>query len=180
MKLELADPILWQSVQTQIDSDFGEGVTRSILANRVPAVIAREGSQSIYLIPYDWMTLADENLDDFEMHHIGLWLGDMVDERFRLGLPILEHLSTLTENIIIVNRLSAESFTYGKSIIKEGVVRLNTTLKRRQRVVVIDQDGQVIGLAALSIDGERLVRLSKEKLVAKNLVDIGWYLRRMG
>ncbi|MFW9918658.1 MAG: PUA domain-containing protein [Candidatus Thorarchaeota archaeon] len=180
MKPEFIDPVLWESVMKQMDSDFGEGITNKILGNLAPAVIEHGDTKSMYLVPNDWMSMVDEDFNDFEVRYLGIWLGDMIKDRLRLSLPILEKLSTLTENIIVVNKKSAEAFTYGRSILKEGVASLSATLERGKRVIVKDQQGHVLGLAVLSVDGRLLEKLGKEKLVAKNLVDIGWYLRRLG
>ena len=57
---------------------------------------------------------------------------------------------------------------------------MNPDLKRGQRVLVLNKDRECLGIASLSIDASILNRLSKEKLVGKNLVDIGWFIRRLG
>ncbi|MFW9800739.1 MAG: hypothetical protein ACFFD9_09900, partial [Candidatus Thorarchaeota archaeon] len=56
-------------------------------------------------------------------------------------------------------------------------VELESGLKRGQRVLVLNKDRECLGLAALSVDGSKLNRLAGERLVAKNLVDIGAYVR---
>ena len=99
------------------------------------------------------------------------------DGRFRLSLQILDALAKVTDRILKVSRQGAESFTYSRSILKESVIKLGTHLKRDQRVIVVNKDGEVLGLAALSVDGNKLKRLAKDRLVGKNLVDIGAYLR---
>ncbi|MHA2071727.1 MAG: PUA domain-containing protein [Candidatus Thorarchaeota archaeon] len=101
----------------------------------------------------------------------------MTKERFRLSLQILGPLAELTDRVLVVSRQGAESFTYSRSILKESVIKLDPHLKRGQRVIVLNKNGEVLGLAALSIDGNKLKRLARNRLVGKNLVDIGAYLR---
>jgi len=60
------------------------------------------------------------------------------------------------------------------------VIEIGLELRRGQLVVVEDRDGNAIGLASLSVDASRLERLGSDELVAKNLVDVGLYLRRSG
>lgn len=180
MKVEFIDPVQWQGVQNQIDTDFGEGITQRMLENLAPAILEHGKTKSLYLVPFDWMSLVNQDFNDFEIRYLGLWLGDLVNNQLRLSLPILERLSALTENILIVNKRSAEAFTYGRSVLKEGVIDLNSSLERGQRVIVKDQEGHILGLASLSVDGRLVQRLANVKLVAKNLVDVGWYLRRLG
>jgi len=128
----------------------------------------------------NWIPILEEGFVKFDVRLLGTWLGDISHDKLQLSLPILEKLATLTENIMVVSKQGAQVFTYGKSILKEGVVYLKSSLKRKQRVVVKDRAGNVLGLAMLVVDAFMRHQIGKEKLVARNLVDIGWYLRRMG
>ena len=179
MDPELVDPVDWESLEKNIDSDFGVGTTKALLGKLVPVVMEHGRTKSYYLIPNKWVESVLEGFEHFDIRLLGLWLGDFTKGRMRLSLPILEQLSKLTENIMVVSTQGAELFTYGRSILKEGVINLRPSLKRGQRVIVKDQDGNVLGLAQLVVDAFMRTRIGKEKLVAKNLVDIGWYIRRM-
>jgi ribosome biogenesis protein Nip4 len=179
--VELVDPVEWTSIVERIDDEFGEGVTRILLGDRVPVVLSRGSSKTFFLIPTDWMSLVtEEEGQKLDIQFIGKELGSIAKGRFRLSLQILNELRKLTINFIIVSDHSAEAFTYGRSVLKESVLHLDPELKRGQRVVVLNKDGECLGIASLSIDASRLSRLSREKLVAKNLVDIGWFIRRLG
>lgn len=182
MTLELVDPIEWTSVIEQIDDEFGGGVTKSLLGDRVPVVLSRGNTKTFFLIPTEWMSLVTEEEEGVrrDIQFIGKELGSIAKGRFRMSLQILSELKELTDNFIIVTKHSAEAFTYGRSVLKESVVELNPELKRGQRVLVLNKDHECLGIASLSIDAARLNRLSGESLVAKNLVDIGWFIRRLG
>ena len=41
MKMELVDPVDWGSIIEQIDIEFGAGVTRSLLGDRVPVTMSK-------------------------------------------------------------------------------------------------------------------------------------------
>ncbi len=176
--VSLIEPHFWDDIKRQIDRDFGEGVTQKLLGKRAPVVIERGKKQSVYFIPMDWVQLVDSDFGTFRLRYLGTWLGEMSGDTLMLSIGILAELDPLTDSKITVHRRGAEAFTYGRSILKESVFSLPSHLSRGQRVLVIDEHGACIGLAALAIDASLLDRLGKEKLVAKNLVDIGWYLRR--
>ncbi|MFW9769814.1 MAG: PUA domain-containing protein [Candidatus Thorarchaeota archaeon] len=180
MTLSLVDPIDWTSLTERIDEEYGEGVTKSLLGNRVPAVLKKGKNETIFLIPTEWMSHATEEGERLDIQFIGKELGSISKGKLRLSLQILDELKELTDKTIIVTKHAAEAFTYGRSILKESVLELNPELKRGQRVLVLNENRECLGLASLSIDGNRLKRLGKEKLVAKNLVDIGWFIRRLG
>ncbi|MFW9801392.1 MAG: PUA domain-containing protein [Candidatus Thorarchaeota archaeon] len=177
MKPELVDPVEWNELIEQLDSEFGEGVSKALLGDRAPVTLARGETKSFYLIPMEWMTELDELVANYEIHSLGIRIGDMTKKGFRLSLQILDALAEVTDRKLVVSRQGAEAFSYGRSILKESVFKLDSHLKRGQRVIVLNKDNEVLGLAALSVDGNKLKRLARDRLVAKNLVDIGAYLR---
>ncbi len=177
MPVELVDPVEWSKIRETIDDEFGPGTTQGLRGNLAPVVIRSEQSNSYYLIPMVWMKQLEIQLQDFEVRSIGIWLGDRVKEQFRVGLPVIEKLGRLTRNRIIVSRRGAESFTYGRSILKESLVKIPNGLRRGQKVVVYNEEGDCLGLASLTVDYDRVDRLQPDRLVAKNLTDIGLYIR---
>lgn len=181
MKPELIDPIEWDSLVQVIDSEFGTGVTKELLGNLTPLALVDGNWRNIYLIPTSWMSLLFEEAPaGFDYHLVGKQLGVMSKDRFRLSLQILPELSKITTRVMTVSRQGAESFTYGRSILKESVVYLDFNLRRNQRVLVMDEEFHCLGIAALATDANRLGRMKQDDLVGKNLVDIGWFIRRLG
>jgi ribosome biogenesis protein Nip4 len=177
MKPELVDPVEWNELTDQLDEEFGEGVSKALLGDRAPVTISRGDTKSFYLIPTEWIANLEEEGKGFEIYSLGIRMGDLTKDGFRLSLQILDLLAKLTNRVLMVSRQGAESFTYSRSIIKESAIRLDPHLKRGQRVIVLNKNGEVLGLAALSVDGNKLKRLARDRLVGKNLVDIGAYLR---
>jgi len=181
MKPELLDSVEWESVVQSIDGELGNGITRALLGDRTPIVITDGDLRNVYLIPISWSSIIiDAPPEGFEYHLVGKQLGVMTRDRFRLSLQVLPDLVKLTTRVLVVSQKAAEAFTYGRSILKESVVWIAEDLKRGQRVLVLNEDNECLGIAALSIDSEKLERLSGDKLVGKNLVDIGWFIRRLG
>ena len=180
MKIELVDPVDWTSIIEQIDIEFGTGVTKRILGDLVPVVMSKGTTRTFYTIPTEWMTTITENSETLDIQFIGKELGSIDKGRFRLSLQIIHELAGMTESFIIVSRQGAEAFTYGRSIIRQSVVELNSSLARGQRVLVLNENRECLGIAALSVDASKLKRLGADRLVAKNLVDVGWFIRRLG
>jgi ribosome biogenesis protein Nip4 len=180
MKMELVDPVDWGSIVEQIDIEFGAGVTKNLLGNRVPVTMSRGSTKIFYVIPTEWMSRLIDTEETLDIQFIGKELGSIDKGRFRLSLHILDELTELTESFIIVSKRGAEAFTYGRSIIAESVLELNASLVRGQRVLVLNENQECLGIAALSVDASKINRLGADRLVAKNLVDIGWFIRRLG
>lgn len=181
MKLQLLDPIEWTGITQSIDDEFGEEVSKALLGDLTPIALTDRGIRTIYLIPVTWMSVVLEEVPaGFDFHLVGKQLGVMTKDRFRLSLQILPELLKLTTKVLVVSHKGAEAFTYGRSILKESIVWCDSELKRGQRVLVVNEENDCLGIAALSTDAGRINRLSRDSLVGKNLVDIGWFIRRLG
>lgn len=180
MKFELIDPIAWESITQLIDAEFGSGVTKSLLGDRAPIMTSMNNTQMLYAIPLDWVSILKERGESLDIQFLGKELGFSEKGSFRLSLHILSEVAKITNSYILVSKQGADAFTYGRSIIRESVLELNPAFVRGQRVLVINEDRECLGIAALSVDAAKLNRLGSERLVAKNLVDIGWFIRRLG
>ncbi|MHA2602061.1 MAG: hypothetical protein AM324_008045 [Candidatus Thorarchaeota archaeon SMTZ1-83] len=176
MTIELVDPNDWATVTHGIDGEFGDGTTKALLGNLAPITIQKGESSVVYLIPMDWISRIEE-YGGYDVKSMGVRMGDLSKGKFRFSLQILPTLAEITDRVLVVSQKGAETFTYGRSIIKESVVRLDPSMRKGQRILVLNERLECLGLAALSIDGDRLDRLATDKLVARNLVDIGAYVR---
>jgi ribosome biogenesis protein Nip4 len=176
LAIELVDPVEWAEVTQAVDGEFGEGMTKALLRNRVPVTMQKGEARRIFLVPMDWVNLLEE-IKGFEIKSLGIFMGDLAKGRFRFSLQILMDLVKLTDHTIVVSERGAQAFTYGRSVLKQSVVKLQPGLMRGNRVLVLNEDGECLGIASLTIDSTRLNRLGRDKLVAKNLVDIGAYVR---
>jgi ribosome biogenesis protein Nip4 len=181
MRPQLLDPIEWATIIQSIDTEFGEGISKALLGNLTPVAMIERDIRTIYLIPKTWMSIILEEIPaGFDFYLVGKQLGVLAKERFRLSLQIIPELVKLTTKVLIVSKRGAEAFTYGRSILKESIIWYDSELKRGQRVLVVNEDQDCLGIAALSVDAVRIDQLSRDSLVGKNLVDIGWFIRRLG
>jgi ribosome biogenesis protein Nip4 len=181
MKVQLLDTVEWGEITQMVDSEFGEGVCKTLLGDRAPVALIDRESKNIYLIPTAWMGyLQADTPEGFEYHLMGKQLGIIAKGNFRLSLQILQEFVKLTSRVLVVSAHGAEAFTYGRSILRESVISIDSGLKRGERVLVVNESHDCLGIAALSVDASRIDRLSQDSLVGKNLVDIGWYIRRLG
>ena len=178
MKLARAEPDECTLVKQRIDADFGQGVAEKLQNNRVLLTLKRDSDTSFYLVPEDWVEKVLVESEGFAPQMLGMWLGDMSGGKFKLALSVLHHMAALTNSRLVVSRHAAEAFTYGRSILRESIVKIEPNLQRGQQVLVLNKEEECMGLAVLSVDAGRIHSLGPQELVAKNQMDIGWYLRR--
>ena len=181
---KLVEPVEWQALAEEIDREFGEGISKTVLGSRQPLYMVEGETKRLYLVPPEWIESlflnGEPRKTSFSPRFLGKEVGTFLKGHLRLGLHVLPEMVGMTQNLLKVTGKAGEAFTYGRSILKEGVVEIEPSLERGERVLVQGEDGYCLGLAALSIDAAKIGRLAPEKLVAKNLTDIGWYIRRLG
>jgi ribosome biogenesis protein Nip4 len=179
MDFELLDPVLWMSIQNQIDENFGEGVTKELVGDLVPISLESKDTKLIYLGSLDWIPIIEQGLGSYELYSFGQFFGKIVKEKFSVAISVLSQIASFTSSRIVVSENAAGPFTYGKSILKQSVLEIGQNLKKGQRVIVLNKTFDCLGLATMTTDGYRVDRMHSNGLVAKNLVDIGLYLRKL-
>lgn len=181
MKPQLLDPIEWEEIVHLVDAEYGEGTCRSLLGTKTPIALLDHDRKIICLIPTDWMDYIQMDLSEgFDFHLMGKQLGVLSKGTIRLSLQILQEIAKISSRLLVVSQHGAEAFTYGRSILKESVIKYDSEMKRGERVLVVNEESDCVGIAALSVDTSRIERLSQDSLVGKNLIDIGWFIRRLG
>ena len=71
MKIELVDPVDWGSIIEQIDIEFGVGVTKSLLGDRVPVCMSKGSTKIFYAIPTDWMSILTDAAETLDIQFVG-------------------------------------------------------------------------------------------------------------
>ena len=147
MKFKLLDPEFWTRIKERVDSEFGIGVTKELVADFVPVSIGTGSEMSIYLVPLNWIAKMEQGFGSFELYSLGLFFGEIIKDEFQLSISILHRLAPLTTSHIIISGIGAEAFTYGKSILRESVREVSEGLKKGQQIVVLNEHQECLGFS---------------------------------
>ena len=178
MAFKLLDPVLWANIKSQVDGDFGIGVTKELVGDLVPISLEKESVMSIYLSSMDWIGIIEQGLGSYELYSLGSFFGEIAKGKFKLSVSVLNQIVPLTNSQIVISGKGAGPFTYGKSILKESVIEAREDLKKGQRIIVLNENHDCLGLATMTTDGYTVGKMRPDDLVAKNRADIGLYIRR--
>ncbi len=126
-----------------------------------------------------------DKLQEREKHPyaLGLHLGRFRKNRFTPSLELGYIASRRTNACVIVNAEGEKNFLYGKDLLLKSIIDIKSSIRRRQIIVLLNEDGEYIGLGeALSNITKKNNRISAKRagFVIKNIIDLGWYLRRGG
>ncbi|MCK4286704.1 MAG: hypothetical protein KAX18_10905 [Candidatus Lokiarchaeota archaeon] len=116
------------------------------------------------------------------VHSAGLYLGFIKKSIFFLSL---EGAEFLYENKIfsefqqlILNKKGEKSFLYGNNISKKMIDKIPQKLKNKDFLLVINNLNEIIGISQSQCDRQIIHTLNSENIVAINLSDKGYYLRK--
>ena len=136
----------------------------------------------IYLVPYEISNFLEEKLKNENINTAGIYFGFIKKGIFHLSLEGAEFF--LNKNIIpnqfilIVTNKGEKAILYGNPIIKKMVFNIPSDLQKKAILLVLNESRKLIALARSEINYSNYNLLNQEDLVAKNLIDKGYYLRK--
>ncbi|MFX1589393.1 MAG: PUA domain-containing protein, partial [Promethearchaeota archaeon] len=113
---------------------------------------------------------------------IGLYFGFIKKGFFFLSLEGAEFLyrnkHILEKNQIIVTIQAEKSILYGNNILKKMLSNFSMELKINDLVIVLNELKEIIAIGIIKVNGNDFYNLESDDIIALNLIDKGYYLRK--
>ncbi|UCC19768.1 MAG: hypothetical protein JSV62_00390 [Promethearchaeota archaeon] len=137
---------------------------------------------SIYLIPSNLKEILKAFSLQKQINSMGLYFGFLKKERFYLSLEGAEFLyknKLISKSLQInVNSNGEKSILYGNEILKNMILKVPNSLKINDLILIFNQENELIALGKSQIDYNIYQSLGSKEIVAQNLTDKGYYLRK--
>lgn len=137
---------------------------------------------SIFLISENQGIILEKVLKAVIVRSAGVYFGFIKKGNFFLSLEGLEFLfkSNLFSNLkrINVSDKGEKSILYGNNIQKNMIIKIPINTKQKDILVVLNKFDEVIAIAQSKHDHQSIQQLKPNELIAINLNDKGYYLRR--
>lgn len=112
----------------------------------------------------------------------GLYFGFIKNDQFYLSLEGAEFLfnqkAFSEKNILRVSDEGEKSILYGNNILKKMVEKVPPSLKKTDFLLDFNCSNELIGIALSYLDYEVFQNADPESIIALNLIDKGYYLRK--
>ncbi|MFX1373518.1 MAG: PUA domain-containing protein [Promethearchaeota archaeon] len=135
---------------------------------------------NIYLIPESQIKLLT-TLDNNKIISVGLYFGFIKKGNFYLSLEGAEFLYF---NKIIsgfkkvqVNNNGEKSILYGNNLLKKMILAILDSFEQNDILLIFNKNEEILALAQSKIDYQFIQKVHPNKVIAKNLIDKGFYLR---
>ncbi|MHA1292844.1 MAG: hypothetical protein ACTSQJ_09280 [Promethearchaeota archaeon] len=136
----------------------------------------------IFLVPPNILLILNDLKNINKIIYAGVYFGFLKGGGFFLSLEGAEFLHNLNpfseDKIIIVNFQGEKSILYGNKITKEMIKKVSLSLEKGQFLLIFNQDKQLISIALSQVNYSTFKKLDNKALIALNLKDKGYYLRK--
>ncbi|MHA1783683.1 MAG: hypothetical protein ACTSVY_08500 [Candidatus Helarchaeota archaeon] len=122
-----------------------------------------------------------KDLPEREIEYLGILLASILKNgKISYHFEILNLIAEKTIRKIIVNSKGEQTTLYGKNITKKMLQSSFFEFKKGQKVLVLNKYREVLGLGTSLFNYKDLKNLHEKKVIFKNMIDKGWYLRKGG
>ena len=121
-----------------------------------------------------------QNIGD--INSAGLYFGFISKNAFFLSLEgaefLLKEKLIPNHNILCVNNKGEKAILYGNQIKKEMVSQIPSDIQKNDFLFVLNGLKELIALGRSEINYSQFEFTNQEKIIARNFIDKGYYLRR--
>ena len=112
----------------------------------------------------------------------GIYFGFIKKNKFRLSLEGAEFLLNLhffsERHLATVNNDGEKAILYGNQILRKMIVKISNKVKKNDFILVFNQSNELICIARSQVNFEDIRNLKNNDIIAFNLIDKGYYLRK--
>ena len=144
--------------------------------------ISKNNYPFIFLIPNNLTKDLVNFQQEISVISAGLYFGFIKKGEFYLSLEGAEFLLMLgcfsKQQKIYVNEDGEKAILYGNRILKRNIAEITTELKKGVFLLVFNLEKELIAIAKSQVNYPIYKNLNPNEMVAINLVDKGYYLRK--
>lgn len=160
----------------QIRESLGQYIPQKAIAalfeNR-HILVGRGRRNEVFLVSSAVWSLYQQILPARRPYFLGHFLGELTPTRFRPSLQVLPFLVRKGEDSVkvVVTETGEQRFLYGQSLTQNHLAKRSLDLKKKQRILVVNEQGEGLGFGQVK-------QISTTDVTITNQQDLGWYLRR--
>ena len=111
-----------------------------------------------------------------DFFYAGLYLGKLKGASFFPSFLLLTMMAEGRANKIVVDKKTAWLFICGRDVFKQGILKANVAKRKGNYTLILNEHNECLGFGKIL----RNIRNEKDtnKVVVKNILDIGDFLRR--
>ena len=164
-------------IQNAIDRLFGEKIADKLIQNK--HLIIGEGKwKEIFLISDKMIKILEAIAEKKQPYSLGMQIGELdKNKKFKLSLETVFEIGKFTSKRIQLTTKGAQTILYGRNISFSAIDKILYEAKKGDYAILLDENGFPIGLGKILRDLSKMQQ-NQFKICIKNIMDLGWYLRK--
>jgi len=172
MKYKISDKITL-AVRREVHKLFS--IEQNIFINKSTLLIELKESTELYLISKKFEKLLKEiNIKPF---CAGVEIGSIRKKKFYPSLALIQLLAEKVKKKVTVTEPAANLFICGRDIFSKSVIRIDESVRKNDIVIILNKSEEALGIGKVIVNSITIKELGN-KVVIKNLLDLGDYIRR--
>ncbi len=162
---------------------FGRDYFGEIFQDTVFVIKERKKSLSLYAISsLLWEKLQDLlNVQGLKIESVGVWVGEVKEENFNPSLELMQLIAPhIRGRTMYLTERGSQIFVYGHNVLAQSVKKVTRDVSKNDIVLVRSFEGLPIGMAKILENPKKIRKMNDDEVFAKNLLDVGWYIRSGG
>ncbi|MFX1274848.1 MAG: hypothetical protein ACFFAT_07350 [Promethearchaeota archaeon] len=136
----------------------------------------------IYLVPSEIIEIINKIQFENNIKSSGLYFGMIKKGDFYISLEAVEFLDSFDcfpdKSKVQVNNEGEKSILYGNQILKKDILKISPKLTKDEFLLIFNESNEIIAIAKSKVNYLESKQLEPNGIIALNLVDKGYYLRR--
>ncbi|WXG45453.1 MAG: hypothetical protein WED05_01840 [Candidatus Atabeyarchaeum deiterrae] len=165
-----------RTIMKRIDDLFGKDVASKTIGS-MEVIMANGKRVELFLVPQKVLSIFKKTEGKHNPYCLGVYVGDLVNNEFLPSIEGATLISPHTNRKMRVSMKGEQTILYGRDVKRSFVKEAPYDAHKGERVVITNVLDETIALGKMSIDRSKFNGVSKQTLVAENIIDRGWYLR---
>lgn len=136
----------------------------------------------VFLVSSHLTKIIDKMTAINKIESTGLYFGMIKKGKFYLSLEgtefLFNHDCFLDEQVIIINKSGEKAILYGNKILKRMLREIPQNLKKNNFLLFFNESHELLSIGNSLVDYNESQKIDSNGVIAHNLVDKGYYLRR--
>lgn len=139
-------------------------------------IVITEGNKTEYYLVSNQIFKTYKKLKEISNPYcVGIYFGRIKNGQFAISLRGIQIINEFTNKKIQLNEIGELKFIYGKNINDKYIQKIYSDFKIEDLIIIVNYLGETLGLGKAITP---VKQNSNKNIMIKNMLDLGWYLRK--
>jgi ribosome biogenesis protein Nip4 len=169
-----------QIIRRWFNSNLNNEIYKRITRNS-KLITLKGKNRRIFLVSDDFWETLKQLTSRRNPTSLGIYFGQVDNGRFQISLPIILLIAEHRDASIfkfVLNEKGEQHILYGRNPQNRHIIKTQRDATKGSNVILVNIHGDPLGFGRLKVSTMQIQTMAPETPIIKNIVDLGWYLRK--